>query len=65
MVGNIWVSLEMTPFIVKVDTMNTLAQQAKKMRYAKLSQKILFDIVGGVICFIVVYLSVWIVLDPP
>ena len=65
MVGNIWVSLEMTPFIVKVDTMNTLAQQAKKMRYAKLSRKRLFGIVGGVICLIVIYLSVWTVLDPP
>ena len=58
-------SLELTPLIVKIAAINNLMQQAKKMKHAKLSRKRLFGIVGGVMCFIVIYLSVWTVLDPP
>ena len=57
--------LELTPLIVKFANINTLSQQANNMRYAKLSQKRLFGIVGGVIFFVVIYLYMWIVIDPP
>ena len=67
-------TLELTPVIVKVSFINSEMQNGRKsyvekdylrLLGAQLSRKRLFKIVGGVICFVAIYLFLWTWLDPP
>eukprot|EP00536_Pseudo-nitzschia_multiseries_P014279 jgi/Psemu1/69037/estExt_Genemark1.C_6820002 len=57
-------SLELVPLIVKVAAINLIYQSAIKFKRVKLEQKRLFITVGVIISAVVIYLTIWTIIDP-
>jgi len=62
---NLGYTLELVPLIVKVAALNRLMHAALKMRRVVLKRTNLFSAVALISAFVVIFLILWTVLDPP
>jgi hypothetical protein len=62
---NLGYTIELVPLMVKISAINHLAQAALQMRRVKFHRGSLFAKVFGLCTIVVVYLTVWTVLDNP
>lgn len=58
-------TLELVPLLVKVSAINKLMSAARRMRRVKLQRGSLYGGVAIISVLVVVYLTVWTVIDPP
>ena len=58
-------SLELIPLLVKVAAVNRLVQKSQQMIRVEVKRSRLYQIVGGSIGVIMLYLAIWTALDPP
>ena len=62
---NVGYTLELVPLIVKVAAVNQLLGAARQFRRVVLSRKSLFSAVFGISFFVIVFLLLWTIMDPP
>ena len=62
---NIGYTLVLVPLIVKIAAINKLLNAARKMRRIVLPRVALFGAVATICLFVIVFLIIWTVLDPP
>jgi len=57
-------SLELIPLSVKIHAINKVVQQSMRMRRIQMERRTLYQIVGGCILAVCIYLSAWTAVDP-
>jgi 7 transmembrane sweet-taste receptor of 3 GCPR len=63
--ANVGNTLVFVPLIIKVQAINKLMQQSRRMKRVKLSKASLFKTVFAIFFLMIVYLTVWSIVDPP
>merc|ERR1740139_654772 len=61
---NFGYTLEFSPLIVKVATINKLMRASEKLKYIVIKRNVLYQIVGAISSGAVVLLAIWTILDP-
>lgn len=62
---NIGYTLELVPLIVKISAVLHVMNSGKRMKRVSIQREMLFGAVAGICTLMMVYLTVWTVLDPP
>jgi len=62
---NLGYTAELVPLVVKVAAVNHITQAGRSMKRAKINREFLFGVVICISVLVVVFLTVWTVLDPP